>query len=108
MIEVENLSKRYGETLAAGGLDFVVQPAVTGFLGPNGAGESTSPGPARPSSSPAAASPPRYSPPPAVTDVRQDLARSDRLFGLPAAQLQVVSSLAGSNAPYQGGRGGGA
>ena len=26
MIEVENLSKRYGETLAVDGLDFVVQP----------------------------------------------------------------------------------
>ena len=102
MIEVEHLSKRYGEKLAAGGRDFVVQPAVTGFHGLNGAGKSTSPGPARPSSSPAA-SPPRYSPPPppAVTGTRQDLARSGRLFGLPAAQLQVVSSLAGSNEPYQ-------
>jgi len=40
MIEVENLSKRYGEKLAAGGLDFAVQPGVvTGFLGPNGAGK---------------------------------------------------------------------
>jgi ABC-2 type transport system ATP-binding protein len=39
MIEVENLTKRYGEKLAAGGLGFVVQPGVvTGFLGPNGAG----------------------------------------------------------------------
>jgi subtilase family serine protease len=38
---------------------------------------------------------------PAATDIRQDLAQFDRLFGLPAAQLQVVSSLAGSNAPYQ-------
>ena len=42
MIEVENLSKRYGEKLAVAGLDFVVQPGiVTGFLGPNGAGKST-------------------------------------------------------------------
>ena len=42
MIEVENLSKRYGEKLAVGGLDFVVRPGVvTGFLGPNGAGKST-------------------------------------------------------------------
>ena len=40
MIEVENPSKRYGEKLAAGGLDFVVRPGiVTGFLGPNGAGK---------------------------------------------------------------------
>ena len=42
MIEVENLSKRYGEKLAVAGLDFVVRPGVvTGFLGPNGAGKST-------------------------------------------------------------------
>ena len=42
MIEVENLSKRYGIKLAVDGLSFVVQPGtVTGFLGPNGAGKST-------------------------------------------------------------------
>jgi ABC-2 type transport system ATP-binding protein len=42
MIEVRNLSKRYGEKLAVDGLDFVVRPGVvTGFLGPNGAGKST-------------------------------------------------------------------
>ena len=42
MIEVENLSKRYGDKLAVDGLNFVVQPGmVTGFLGPNGAGKST-------------------------------------------------------------------
>jgi len=42
MIEVNNLSKRYGDKLAVDGLDFVVQPGVvTGFLGPNGAGKST-------------------------------------------------------------------
>src|SRR5664280_669318 len=42
MIEVEDLSKRYGNKLAVDGLSFVVQPGmVTGFLGPNGAGKST-------------------------------------------------------------------
>jgi len=42
MIEVANISKRYGEKLAVDGLDFVVRPGiVTGFLGPNGAGKST-------------------------------------------------------------------
>ena len=42
MIEVEDLSKRYGTKLAVDGLNFVVQPGmVTGFLGPNGAGKST-------------------------------------------------------------------
>ncbi len=42
MIEVENLTKRFGETLAVDGLTFQVRPGVvTGFLGPNGAGKST-------------------------------------------------------------------
>jgi ABC-2 type transport system ATP-binding protein len=42
MIEVDNLSKRYGDKLAVDGLNFVVQPGiVTGFLGPNGSGKST-------------------------------------------------------------------
>ena len=40
MIEVENLSKRYGETLADGGLDVAVKPgAGAGFPGPDGAGK---------------------------------------------------------------------
>ncbi|MPZ61193.1 MAG: ATP-binding cassette domain-containing protein [Propionibacteriales bacterium] len=42
MIEIQNLSKRYGETVAVDGLSFDVKPGqVTGFLGPNGAGKST-------------------------------------------------------------------
>ena len=42
MIVVENLSKRYGKKVAVDGLDFTVQPGiVTGFLGSNGAGKST-------------------------------------------------------------------
>ena len=42
MIEVENLTKRYGDKVAVDGLTFTVQPGmVTGFLGPNGAGKST-------------------------------------------------------------------
>jgi len=42
MIEVDNLTKRYGDKLAVDGLSFVVEPGtVTGFLGPNGAGKST-------------------------------------------------------------------
>jgi ABC-2 type transport system ATP-binding protein len=42
MIEVENLSKRYGGKVAVDELTFTVQPGVvTGFLGPNGAGKST-------------------------------------------------------------------
>jgi len=42
MIEVRQLTKRYGGTLAVDGLSFTVRPGVvTGFLGPNGAGKST-------------------------------------------------------------------
>jgi ABC-2 type transport system ATP-binding protein len=42
MIEVEGVSKRYGDKVAVDGVSFAVQPGiVTGFLGPNGAGKST-------------------------------------------------------------------
>jgi ABC-2 type transport system ATP-binding protein len=42
MIEVDQLSKRFGPVTAVDGLSFAVQPGrVTGFLGPNGAGKST-------------------------------------------------------------------
>jgi len=42
MIEVTNLTKQYGETLAVDNLSFTVRPGiVTGFLGPNGSGKST-------------------------------------------------------------------
>ncbi|TDQ46151.1 ABC transporter ATP-binding protein [Actinorugispora endophytica] len=42
MIEVKELSKRYGGTSAVDGLSFSVGPGrVTGFLGPNGAGKTT-------------------------------------------------------------------
>jgi ABC-2 type transport system ATP-binding protein len=42
MIEVRELTKRYGTTTAVDSLTFTVQPGiVTGFLGPNGAGKST-------------------------------------------------------------------
>jgi ABC-2 type transport system ATP-binding protein len=42
MIEVRDLTKRYGPKLAVDHLSFTVEPGrVTGFLGPNGAGKST-------------------------------------------------------------------
>jgi len=42
MIEVHELTKRYGDKTAVDGLTFTVRPGiVTGFLGPNGAGKST-------------------------------------------------------------------
>ncbi len=42
MIEVRELTKRFGRTVAVDGLTFHVKPGrVTGFLGPNGAGKTT-------------------------------------------------------------------
>ncbi|HBJ73775.1 MAG TPA: multidrug ABC transporter ATP-binding protein [Actinobacteria bacterium] len=42
MIEVSNLTKRYGKVTAVDDVSFTVNPGVvTGFLGPNGAGKST-------------------------------------------------------------------
>lgn len=42
MIEVENLTKRYGEVTAVKDISFSARPGqVTGFLGPNGAGKTT-------------------------------------------------------------------
>jgi ABC-2 type transport system ATP-binding protein len=42
MIEVQGLTKRYGEKTAVDGLTFGIEPGkVTGFLGPNGAGKTT-------------------------------------------------------------------
>ena len=42
MIDVDHVTKRYGDRLAVDDLTFQVKPGiVTGFLGPNGAGKST-------------------------------------------------------------------
>src|SRR6201994_3674977 len=42
MIEINELTKRYGATTAVSDLTFPVRPGtVPGFLGPNGAGKST-------------------------------------------------------------------
>ena len=42
MIELADLTKRYGDKVAVDHLTFTVRPGtVTGFLGPNGAGKST-------------------------------------------------------------------
>jgi ABC-2 type transport system ATP-binding protein len=42
MIEVDHLTKRYGQTVAVSDLSFRVTPGrITGFLGPNGAGKTT-------------------------------------------------------------------
>ena len=42
MIELDHVTKRYGDKVAVDDLSFAVRPGVvTGFLGPNGAGKST-------------------------------------------------------------------
>ena len=42
MISLRRLTKRYGSVLAVDGLSFDVEPGrVTGFLGPNGSGKTT-------------------------------------------------------------------
>lgn len=42
MIEIDNLTKRYGAKVAVDRITFTVRPGrVTGFLGPNGAGNTT-------------------------------------------------------------------
>jgi subtilase family serine protease len=55
--------------------------------------------------SPSASSPgPTAGPPAAVTaasDIRQDLAAFDGMFRLPAARVQVVTTLAGAGSPWQ-------
>jgi ABC-2 type transport system ATP-binding protein len=42
MIEVKNLTKRYGAKVAVNDISFSVEPGeILGFLGPNGAGKTT-------------------------------------------------------------------
>jgi ABC-2 type transport system ATP-binding protein len=42
MIEVQNLTKKYGSAIAVDNISFTARPGqVTGFLGPNGAGKTT-------------------------------------------------------------------
>jgi subtilase family serine protease len=49
------------------------------------------------------ASTPPQPPGPQVTDIRQDLTLFDAVFGLPAARLQVDTTLAGSAGPWLAG-----
>ncbi len=41
VLQLDDVTKRYGRHLALAGLSFTVRPGVTGLLGPNGAGKST-------------------------------------------------------------------
>jgi subtilase family serine protease len=48
-----------------------------------------------------APAPPANASAPAATDIRQDLKEFDSVFGLPAARIEVVTSLAGSASPWR-------
>jgi ABC-type hemin transport system ATPase subunit len=87
VIEARNLTKRYGDKTAVEDLSFTVEPGiVTGFLGPNGTGKSTtmrlsnlefggrSAFPSRPEAQPLAAAGPSWS------DRLQRLAPSRSVF----------------------------
>lgn len=54
-----------------------------------------------PAPSASASEPPSVNEPPPATDIRQDLEAFDSEFGLPAARIQVVTTLAGSASPWQ-------
>ena len=41
VIEVENVSKWYGDVVAVNGVSVQIFPGITGLLGPNGAGKTT-------------------------------------------------------------------
>ena len=42
MVEVRNLTKRYGANIAVDNVSFTIEEgSIVGFLGPNGAGKST-------------------------------------------------------------------
>ncbi|MCH8311098.1 MAG: ABC transporter ATP-binding protein [Chloroflexi bacterium] len=41
LLQAQNLTKQYGETMALDGVSFTVDEGITGLLGPNGAGKST-------------------------------------------------------------------
>ena len=42
MLEIKDLSKRYGDVVALDGASFIARPGrIVGFLGPNGAGKTT-------------------------------------------------------------------
>ena len=51
----------------------------------------------------APAASPNTSAGPAGTDIRQDLKALNNMFGLPAARIQIVTTLAGAAAPWQAG-----
>jgi len=75
-----------------------IQPLLD--KGIDGRGETVTVLAPAPSSSAPASPLPGSNQPPAATDIRQDLAAFDSMFRLPAARIQVVTTLAGAAAPW--------
>jgi subtilase family serine protease len=75
-----------------------IQPLLD--KGVDGRGETVTVLAPAPSPSAPAGPAPDSSQPPAATDIRQDLAAFDSMFRLPAARIQVVTTLAGAAAPW--------
>lgn len=75
-----------------------IQPLLD--KGIDGRGETVTVLAPAPSPSAQAGPPPGSGQPPAATDIRQDLAAFDSMFRLPAARIQVVTTLAGAAAPW--------
>jgi subtilase family serine protease len=75
-----------------------IQPLLD--KGIDGRGETVTVLAPAPPSSPSAGPPPGSDIPPAATDIRQDLAAFDSMFRLPAARIEVVTTLAGAAAPW--------
>ena len=75
-----------------------IQPLLD--KGVDGRGETMTVLAPAPSPSAPASPPPGSNQPPAATDIRQDLAAFDSMFRLPAARIQVVTTLAGAAEPW--------
>jgi subtilase family serine protease len=75
-----------------------IQPLLD--KGIDGRGETVTVLAPAPSPGAPAGPPPGSDQPPAATDIRQDLAAFDSMFRLPAARIQVVTTLAGAAAPW--------
>jgi len=78
---------------------YAIQPLLD--KGIDGRGETVTVLSPAPPPDPSAGPPPGSDMPPAATDIRQDLASFDSMFGLPAARIQVVTVLAGAAAPWE-------
>jgi subtilase family serine protease len=76
-----------------------IQPLLD--RGTDGRGETVTVLSPAPAPNALAGPPPSPSLPPRATDIRRDLEAFDSMFGLPAARIQVVTTLAGASSPWQ-------